>query len=464
MNVQRLTGWLAAGWTLGACAIVMAQSDADHNWHQWRGPAGNGIVQHGNPPTEWSESKNIVWKSKIPGQGHGTPVIWGDKIFLLSAVPTGNKAAAVAPTNATVFGQQRPERRGGSGQGRGGSGRSRGGGRRAAPTDEYAYTTFCLDRKTGDVVWERIGRAEVPHQGVQSSSRYSAASAVTDGERVYSSFGSSGLFVYDMDGNLQWSKDLGKVSVTFGEAASPGVKDGVLIVIQDNNGDSFVYAFDAKSGKQIWKKSRDEGSGWTTPYFMDHGGKSQVVINGSSAVRSYELKTGDLLWQCSGLGSNPVPVLVSDEKSVYAMSGHRNGAAIAINLGGSGDLTHKGGVRWTITRGTPYVPSPLLYDGLLLFCQRNDAILTCVNPETGEPYYEQERVEGAGGIYASPVGVNGNIYLPTQNGVTLVLKNSKELTVVAKNKLGEGIDASPVVIGDQLFLRGHEHLYCIGES
>jgi outer membrane protein assembly factor BamB len=189
----------------------------------------------------------------------------------------------------------------------------------------------------------------------------------------------------------------------------------------------------------------------------------QAVITGSNAVRGYDLATGDVLWECSGLGSNSVPSLVADQNTIYAMSGHNNGMAMAIQLGCAGDLTNSGAIRWKINRGTPYVPSPLLYDGLLYFCQRNDAILTCVDAASGNPHYSQERIEGISGVYASPIGVGNRIYISSQNGATAVIEKSKELKVIAINQLDDPIDASPAVVGNELFLRSHNFLYCIAE-
>jgi outer membrane protein assembly factor BamB len=308
-----------------------------------------------------------------------------------------------------------------------------------------------------------VARKEVPHQGVQRTNTYGSGSPTTDGEHLYVSFGSHGLYCFDLDGKLVWEKDLGKVNVTFGEAASPTVYGDTLIVVQDNNGESFIYAFDKRTGKELWKKSRDEGSGWTTPYVMERDGRTQVLVSGSRAVRSYDISTGEVIWQCSGLGTNPVPMIVADDEAIYAMSGHRQPYAMAIKMGGKGDLTESGAVLWSTTRGTPYVPSPLLYDGLLFFCQRTDAILTCVDAKTGSAHFEQERVQGVSGVYASPVGVQDRIYLPSQNGSTVVFKKSKQLDVLAVNKLDDEFDASPAIVGDQLFLRGHANLYCIAE-
>ena len=323
---------------------------------------------------------------------------------------------------------------------------------------------MCLDRQTGRTLWEKTIRKEIPHEGIQPSNSYSSGSPVTDGEHVYSSFGSRGLYCHDFNGRLIWEKDLGKVSVTFGEGSSPALHGDKLFVLQDNNGQSFLYAFDKKTGQEIWKVNRDEESGWTTPYIIEHAGKVQVIVNGSNAVRSYDPETGKVLWQCSGLGSNPVPVIVSDQKNVYAMSGHREPAALAIELGHTGDLTGTEAVKWKIERGTAYVPSPLLYDGLLYFCQRTSGILTCLDAATGKAHFEEQRLPDIPGVYASPIGVQNRIYLAGQNGTTVILAKAEELNVLASNKLDDGFDASPAVVGNELFLRGRNNLYCIAAN
>ena len=481
-----------------------SKASSGANWPQWRGPNGNGIVDSGNPPVTWSEAENIRWKVPISGKGHATPIIWGDQVFVLTVESSG------ADQNAsTVRGQGRGTRDGGRGRtgdnrpgrnnrdflrqldtngdgqvdenereaarrrfrNRGGGERNQGrgqgrggfGGRGSAPTSLHTFKTCSLDRKTGKLLWETVARKEIPHQGVQRTNTYGSGSPVTDGEHLYVSFGSYGLYCYDLDGGLVWEKDLGKVSVTFGEGASPALHGETLIVVQDNNGDSFIYAFHKRTGEELWKKSRDERSGWTTPYIMERDGKTQVLVSGSNAVRSYDIKTGEVIWQCSGLGSNPVPMIVADENAIYAMSGHRQPYGMAVKMGGTGDLTETDAVLWTTTRGTPYVPSPLLYDGLLFYCQRSNGILTCVDAQSGKVHYGQERLEGMSGVYSSPVGVGDRIYLPGQNGATVVFKKSKALEVMAVNRLDDQFDASPAVIGNELFLRGNSNLYCIAQ-
>jgi outer membrane protein assembly factor BamB len=455
IRIQHVISGLLLAALVGPMAHGSNSEAYERNWPQWRGPAGNGLVLEGNPPLEWSETQNVKWKVPIPGRGHATPIIWENKIVVLTAVPSDSGAAVPA---ASAERPTAPPARGGPGGGRGPGGR-RGGG--DAPTTDYAFTVLCFDRATGEKLWERVARTERPQPGLQPSNSYSSGSPVTDGERIYASFGSSGLYCYDFGGNLIWEKDLGKVDVTFGEGSSPILVGDTLLVVQDNNNASFLYALDKKTGRELWKQPRDEGSGWTTPFVLEHGGRTEVIISGSNAVRSYDPKTGNVWWQCGGLGSNPVAMVVADDEAVYTMSGHRNPAGMAIALGRSGDLTGTDAVRWRIDRGTAYVPSPLLYDGLLIFCQRTSGILTCLDARTGAVHYEQHRVEGLADVYASPIGVHDRIYFAGQNGTTVVLEKSKEVKVLARNQLDDGFDASPAVVGNELFLRGRANLYCI---
>jgi outer membrane protein assembly factor BamB len=425
---------MSHAWSCLAACLVLASLHAgstsaahpdqyQRNWPQWRGPAGNGLVAHGDPPVHWDESRNIKWKVALPGLGHATPVIWEDRIFVLSAVPPA------------------------------------GGGK------QHSFVTLCLDRHTGRTLWQRIAREDVPHQEIQPTNSHSSGSPVTDGEHVIVSFGSYGLYCYDLDGRLVWEKNLGKVNVTWGEGSSPALAGSVVVVVQDSNDGSRVYAFDKATGKELWTHARDEESSWTTPFVHQRGGKTEVIINGAKAVRSYDPGTGELIWQCSGLGVNVVPMVVVDGGIVYAMSGQRTTpAAMAVRLGRTGDLTGTDAVVWKINKGTPYVASPLLYDGLLYFFQHTTPVMTCLDAATGEPHFSQRRLPGLTGVYASPVGVNGRIYVAGLDGTTLVLEKSRELKIVATNKLDDGFAASPAVVGNELYLRGRSHLYCIAQQ
>ncbi len=506
---QRTASFLAASSIL---ALTGSSANVhEHNWPQWRGPLGNGIAPRANPPTEWSENKNIKWKTPVPGEGHATPAVWEDKVFVLTAVPIGEPAPSTEPAvrgrppgqppagergqggrppgqgfdreemmrrfdrngdgllddaERAALREQRGQRPGGPPGGPRGRRGPGGFGGDSAPTQEFEFVTLCLDRATGEFVWRKVGRKEKPHAGRQRTNTHASGSPLTDGHHVYSFFGSNGLYCYDLEGNLVWDEDLGDMRTRngFGEGASPALYNDILLVLWDTEEDSFLYALDKKTGRQRWKKERDEPTGWTTPYVLTHKGKPQVVINGATAVRSYDPNTGALLWTCSGQTVNAIPTIVADATTAYAMSGYRGSAALAIELGHSGDLTNSDAIRWEISRGTPYVPSPLLYGDNLFFVQRNDGILTCVDATTGAPHYSQQRVEGLAGLYASPVGADNRVYFASQNGATVVIENSTELKVLATNQLDDPIDASPALAGDQLFLRTHTHLYCIAED
>jgi len=451
------------------CLTGFMTSVADTHWPQWRGPTANGFADEGNPPLEWSESKNVKWKRAIPGKGHSSPVIWGDRLFLLSAVPVAQAESPQA--RSTPPPPQGEFRRGGPGQRRPGQGRpggrrgGRGFGRQQAPTEPMAFMTFCINKNTGETIWSRQGGQEIPHEGHHPTNTYSSASPVTDGEHVISFFGSRGLYCYDMAGKEIWKKDLGQMATRngFGEGSSPLLHGNILVVLWDNETASFVYAFDKRTGKELWKRPRNEKTGWTTPYVLTHDGVTQVIINATNKVRSYDLETGQLIWECGGQTVNAIPSLVADESNVYALSGYRGNMAMAIALGGKGDLTNTDAVQWKVTRGTPYVPSPLLYEGRLWFTQGNNAVLSCLDSKTGKVHYAQERLDGPSGFYASPVGAANRVYLTGRNGVTTVIESSDALKVLATNKLDDEVDASPAVSGDALYIRGHQYLYCIAQ-
>jgi outer membrane protein assembly factor BamB len=297
---------------------------------------------------------------------------------------------------------------------------------------------------------------------IQETNSHGSGSPVTDGEHLIVPFGSFGLYCLDLDGNLLWERDFGKSQVTWGEGSSPALIGNTVIVIRDNEEASFIHALDKRTGQELWKKPRDEKSSWTTPYVLMRDGKTQVIVNGAGAVRSYDPATGEIIWQCSGLGVNVTPMVVADDKAVYAMSGQRTSpAAMAIALGRTGDLTDTDALLWKLNRGTPYVASPLLYDGLLYFFQHKTPILTCLDAATGKPHFAQSRLDGLGDVYASPIGVKDRIYIADLDGTTLALAKSSELKILATNKLDDRFAASPVVVGNELFLRGHKNLYCV---
>ncbi len=431
---------------LACCAgPAHAQQDSttrDQAWHHWRGPLANGVNPTADPPLTWSPDQNIAWKSAIDGAGSSTPIVWGDKIFLLTAINTGQ----VDPDLPKP--EDQPRRPFGI----------------TYPNTQYQFVVLCLDRRTGKEQWRQTAAQLIPAEGHHGDNNFASASPTTDGKRLYCWFGSAGTMVtYDFNGQLLWKRDLGQVNMrrSFGEGSSPVIHGDRLVLNRDNDGQSYVVALDAANGKELWRQQRDELSTWMTPLVVTHAGKTQVICSASNYVRSYDLANGKLLWQCSGQVGNVTPSPVADDACVICMSGYRGSAAYAISLDATGDVSGTDKVSWQQDRGTPYVPSPLLYDGWLFYNQSNDAILSVVNAADGAEVMKRTRIPGLRRVYASPVGAANRVYYVGRDGTTVVLERSDTLRVLATNAIGEPVDASPAVVGKQLFLRGRDHLFCI---
>lgn len=471
---------LIAGLCLASVTALTAASASDANWPQWRGPLANGIAPAGNPPTTWSETENVKWKTKIPGKGFSSPIVWGNQIFLQTAIATGKKiepppaekkeariyspqvfGQAQNPGNTPPPGEGQRRRRGPGGPGGGG-----GFGRGEKPTEVHQFVLLSVDRTTGKVQWEKTVGEEVPHEGHHRDHTYASHSPVTDGQHIYGWFGSRGLHCFDLKGDLKWKKEFGQIRSAngFGEGNSPALHGNTLVVNWDHEGDDFIVALDKTTGKELWRNSRDERTTWTTPLIVEHDGKAQVVVAATQRIRSYDLATGKQIWECGGMTGNVIPTPVTDFGMLYAISGFRGASLLAIKLGKSGDLTDTDAIAWKHTKATPYVPSPLLYGDKIYFYSGNNAILSCLNAKSGEAHYTEQRLEGLSGIYASPVGASGRIYLAGRNGTSVVLKQSDKFETLATNKLDEKFDASPAIVGNELFLRGHDYLYCIAEK
>lgn len=414
------------------------------NWPQFRGPLANGVAPQGDPPTEWSETKNIRWKAEVPGLGSSTPIIWNDKVFLLTAIETDRIG------ENTVKPEDQPQRQFGI----------------VFPHKIHQFVVLCLDRKTGKTLWQHVATETVPHEGVHPDNDFASASPLTDGERLYVPFGSRGIYAYDLNGNQLWKRDLGRmqIKVSFGEGSSPALYRDLLIVPWDHEGDSFIIALDTKTGETRWKTDRDENTAWATPLVIETAQGAQVVTNASAKVRSYDALTGELLWECGGQVGNVTPSPVSNGELVFCMSGFRGSALYALPLNQRGDLTDTDKIAWKSDRGTPYIPSPLLYGNRLWFSQGNEGIVSCLDAPSGKPIIERTRMPGIAKIYASPVGAADRVYFTSRDGLTLVVKNGDKFEVLAENKLeGEQFDASPAIAGDEIFIRSQKHLYCIGE-
>jgi outer membrane protein assembly factor BamB len=427
---------------IGFLLVIASFAQAVDNWPKWRGPTGTGANHAADPPTTWSESEHIRWKVKLPGNGSSTPIIWQDKVFLLTAISV-EKDDVDAKSEPPAGRGIRPP----------------------VPTNPYQFVVLCIDRATGKTLWQKTAREEVPHEGHHKDHGFASSSPVTDGKHLFVNFGSRGLYCYDLDGNLQWKKDLGRMQTRngFGEGASPALHGDTLVVTWDHEGEDFIAAFDKSSGDEIWRQKRDEPTSWSTPLIVEHEGKPQIVTAATSRVRSYDLATGQQLWEAEGLTTNAIPSPVTSGGIVYLMSGYQGNKLLAIRLGGTGDLTGTESLLWNYNKRTPYVPSPLLYDNRLYFFAANTNVLTCLDVTTGKPLIDAERVAGLSSVYASPVGAANRVYLTGRDGTCVVIKHADTFEVLATNRLDDPIDASPVAVDKELFLRSKQHLYCIAE-
>ena len=416
-------------------------SEADRQWPQWRGPLGTGVAPHADPPIHWSEGENVRFKVELPGKGHSTPIVWGDRIFLTTAVPHGE---ALKPALG-----ERP------------------GAHDNAPlTHPHQFVVLAVGRRDGRVLWKRTLVDEVPGEAGHYTASLASNSPVTDGEQLFAFFGSHGLYALDLDGNLQWTVDLGDMETLHGhgEGSSPALAGDTLIVNWDHEGQSFLVALDKRTGKERWKVLRDEVSSWATPIIVEHDGRPQVVASGTRRLRGYDLATGKVVWECGGLSHNIVASPVAGDGMVFAGSSYEKQALLAIRLeGAKGDITGTDRVAWTRSRGTPYVPSPLLYGGSLYFLQHFQGILTRVDAATGEDRPGALRLAGIRNVYASPVAAASRLYVTDRDGTTVVLSHSDRPEVVALNALDDSFSASAAVAGRELFLRGERFLYSLAE-
>lgn len=443
--------------SLAAIAVVLlllvaptATAPADGDWPYWRGPASDGMAV-GDAPVRWSSTENVAWKTEIPGLGHSSPVVWGDHVFLTTAIRKGGASASAAPPPADA-----------GGRGRGGFG---GGG---GPQVEHNFDVLALDRKTGKVLWQRTAKTAVPHEGGHNQyGSFASNSPVTDGQYVYAFFGSRGMYCYDFKGALIWERDFGvqlRMKMQFGEGMAPVLAGDRLILVFDHEGESFIVAIDKKTGKDIWRVTRDEKTNWAAPLVLTFKGRTQVVVAGSNRVRSYDLQSGKVIWECAGLGANTIPQPVVQDDLVFVMTGYRDPMLMAIRLGREGDLTGTDAVVWTQTRGNSYTPSPVIFDNKF-YALTDTGMLSCYNAKTGEPYYHQTRLPKTYSFKSSPVGANGKLYLASENEDVIVVAMGEKFEVLATNTMTDQVFiATPAIAGGEIFLRSKTTLFCIREG
>lgn len=450
VSQQTFTFWLciviACVWTIQPVAADDATPNWRSQWPQWRGPNADGTAPHAKPPTVWSPTRNVRWKQQLPGEGSATPIVWDDQVFIVAAIKT-DRLAENPP--------QRDDRS-----------------KTNPPPNIYQFVVISLDRNTGKENWRRVACEDVPHEGRHPTNSFASASPMTDGKRLYVSFGSRGIYCFDLKGNPLWNRDLGDMRTRYGwgEATSPVAHGNSVIINWDHEDQSFIEVLDIADGKTRWKQDRDEPTSWATPLIATHNGITQVIVNGTNRVRSYDLSNGEVIWQLGGQTVNAIPSPLVANGIAYCMSGYRGAFAAAISLDARGNLSNGKDdnspktVLWKRDRGTPYVPSPILVDNQLYFTRGNNAVLSAIDATTGKPIVREQRIPGLANIYASPVAAAGRVYFTGRDGTCVVLQHGPELKVLATNQLDEPTDASPALVGNQLFLRTTKHLYCIEED
>jgi outer membrane protein assembly factor BamB len=435
------------GWIVLLAGAAWA---GDGSWPQFRGPGASGAGT-GTPVTEWNAAagKNILWKTPIPGLGHSSPVIWGDRVFVTTALPVNGEPAL----KLGMYGSVEP----------------------VEGEPAQSFRVYCLDRRSGKVLWDRTAASGQPKIKRHPKSSHANPTPATDGRHVAAFFGSEGLYVFDFEGRLLWKKNLGVLEASFyvapsaqwGFASSPVIEEGKLIVLADVLKNSFLAAFDVRTGRELWRVPRSDVPTWGTPtvgpYAVRGGPARQVVVNGWKHIGGYDLETGKELWKMKGQGDIPTPTPVFSNGLVVITNAHGPGRPIyAVRTNAAGDITkNRAALAWMQERAGNYMPTPLLADGLAYFC--NDAgVLTVYQLADGERVYQQRLGKGGSSFSGSPVTAGGRLYTTDEEGRTYVLALGREYRLLAENELGENVMASAAVVDGVLYIRGRHHLFAIG--
>jgi outer membrane protein assembly factor BamB len=421
------------------------------NWPQFRGPSASGVADGQLPPTGWDAPKgtNVRWKTPVPGLGHACPVVWGDRLFVTTAV-SGDPKAKLLPGAA-------------------------GAAALVKESTEHTWLVLCLDKWSGKVLWERTAYKGVPQFKRHLKGTQANPTVATDGNRVVALFGSGGMYCYDFEGNLLWKSDLGVLasgwfydrSYEWGFGSSPVLCRGKVFVQCDLDKGSFLAAFDLRDGKEVWRTPREEVPSWGTPTVVDGIGRPELVTNATKFARGYDPETGRELWRISRNSELTVPTPVFGQGLIFVTSGYGPIRPIyAIRPGASGDLSLKDGktasdkVAWSTTRNGPYVPTPIVYGDYLYVCADRGTV-TCFEAKTGKQVY-RERLGGSAQYTASPVAADGRLYFTSEeNGVTVV-KAGPKFEKLAVNPVGEVCMATPAISDGMIFVRGEHHLFAFG--
>jgi len=425
--------------------LLTTAATAQNNWAQFRGPGSLGVAEDPSLPDAWSTTENVAWKTDIPGTGWSSPAVWGDNIFLTSVV---SSVAGEPPKKGLYFG-----------------------GERKPATDIHQWMVYCVDFKTGKIRWQQEVKKGPPEISRHLKNSYASETPVTDGERVYAYFGNVGLFCFDMKGKLLWSKKWGPFATRYGwgTAASPVLYKDRLYVVNDNDTESFMVALNAKTGEQIWRVEREQGTNWATPYVWENAGRTEIITPGTKKVRSYDLN-GKTLWEFSGMSSIAIPTPFSRHGLVYIASGYVGDQlrpVYAIKPGASGDISLKPGetsnnfIAWYQPQGGPYNPSPIVY-GDYYYTLYDRGLFTCHDAKSGNEVYPKVRIDpGVNAFTSSPWAYNGKIFCLSEDGDTFVIQAGKEFKLLGKNSLDEMCMATPAIVRGSLIIRTASKLYRI---
>lgn len=427
-------------------SILISPAFAD-NWPGWYGPGGLGISADKDFPSEWDMTRNVKWKVEIPGLGHSSPIVWGNRIFVTTAVsddPGADNWQKGFPMQG-----------------------------RSPDTAEISWQVLCIDRDTGEIVWKRTAIRDTPVNYRHLKNSYASQTPVTDGAYVYAFFGDQGMYCYDFEGNLIWSRDLGnfKMKADWGTASSPVLFENLVIQTCDQEtGESFIVALDKKTGNTVWERDREELSSWSTPYLYLQGDRPEMIVNATTAVRSYDPATGKLLWQCRGPATSiTTPTPTASNGLIFVSSGYIGEKIRPITAfipGGNGDITLKEGetksdaIAWRQPTAAPYIPSPVAY-GDYVYVLYDQGFFACYEAKTGREVYGKKRIGMGTNFSASPIVVGGRVFCFSEDGDVYVVKAGSEFELLHTNSIGEAMMATPAVVDGQMFIRALKHLYCI---
>ena len=426
--------------------IVSAQ-----NWPSFRGPSASGVADVSKPPTVWNaeKSQNILWKTSIPGLSHASPIVWDNRVYVITAISSDPNSKFDAKDKGIGL---------------------------AEDSVKHTWKIYALDKTNGRIVWDKTSYEGIPRAKRHVKATQANSTPATDGRYVVALFGSEGLDCYDVNGNLIWKKDLGVLNPglwddptsSWGHASSPVIYRDLVIVQADGHKQSFIAAFNLKDGKQAWRVERGEITSWTTPTILQSNKRAELIANGGHYIRGYDPLTGKELWRFSD-GDTEVkmqaPLIAHG--LIFITGGYPPGRPMyAFRPGAVGDISLKAGqetnefIAWRASKGSPYTPTPIIYGDLLYVCSDN-GVLTTYDAKTGQQIY-QERLPSS--FSASPVAADGRLFLASQDGEVFVVKAGRTFTLLATNPMGQALMATPAISNDILIVRTENYIYAIGEN